>query len=137
VSSEVKIQNGDGWAYYPQLITSTVMIYERLDYRHGDAWEDGQYSHLFVHPIVDGKPGAGKDIMEGQLFDSPTKPFGGEEDFTWSPDSKKIVYVTKRKTGTEYARSTNTDLYEYDVATGQTVNLTEGRMGYDTHPSFS
>ncbi len=137
IPQEVKIQKVYGSDYYPELRNSNVMIYESLNYRHWDTWEDGQYSHLFVHPITDGKPGAGKDIMEGQLFDSPTKPFGGEEDFAWSPDSKKVVYVTKRKSGTEYARSTNTDLYEYDVTTGQTVNLTEGRMGYDTHPSFS
>ncbi len=137
IPKEVKIQKVYGSDYYPELKNSNVMIYESLNYRHWDTWEDGQYSHLFVHPIVDGKPGEGKDIMEGQMFDSPTKPFGGEEDFAWSPDSKKIVYVTKRKAGTEYARSTNTDLYEYDVATGQTVDLTEGRMGYDTHPSFS
>ncbi len=137
IPQEVKLQKVFGTDYYPELTNSNAMIYESLNYRHWDTWEDGQYSHLFVHPLTNGKPGEGKDIMAGQLFDCPTKPFGGDEDFTWSPDSKKIVYVTKQKTGTEYARSTNTDLFEYDLEKGTTVNLTEGRMGYDTHPSFS
>ncbi len=137
IPQEVKLQKVYGSDFYPELTNSNVMIYESLNYRHWDTWEDGQYSHLFVHPIVNGKPGEGKDIMAGQMFDCPTKPFGGDEDFTWSPDSKKIVYVTKQKTGTAYAISTNTDLFEYDLTSGKTVNLTEGRMGYDTHPSFS
>ncbi|HMP99839.1 MAG TPA: alpha/beta fold hydrolase, partial [Cyclobacteriaceae bacterium] len=93
--------------------------------------------HLFVHPIVNGVRGEGKDIMPNEPYDCPQKPFGGDEDYLWSPDSKKIIYVTKKKFGTAYAVSTNTDLYEYDLATGVTSNLTEGMMGYDTEPAFS
>ena len=65
------------------------------------------------------------------------KPFGGVESFAWSPDSKTLVYVSRKKTGVKYARSTNSDLYAYDLATKETRNLTEGMMGYDTMPAFS
>jgi dipeptidyl aminopeptidase/acylaminoacyl peptidase len=75
--------------------------------------------------------------MPNEPYDSPQKPFGGDEDYVWSPDGTKIIYVCKKKAGTAYATSTNTDLYEYDLATKTTKNLTEGNLGYDTHPIFS
>ena len=134
---EVKVEKVFGKDFYPTLEKSDVQIYNSLNYRHWDTWEDGAYSHLFVHPLSKGKPGEGKDIMEGEPFDCPQKPFGGEDDYTWSPDSKYIIYVSKKKRGTDYALSTNTDLYSYEIATGKTVNLTEGMMGYDTHPLYS
>jgi dipeptidyl aminopeptidase/acylaminoacyl peptidase len=75
--------------------------------------------------------------LKGENFDSPQKPFGGDEDYIWSPDSKSIVYVCKKKSGTAYATSTNTDIYEYNLETGKTINRTEGNLGYDTNPKFS
>ena len=75
--------------------------------------------------------------MKDEPYDSPQKPFGGEEDYTWSPDGKSIIYVSKKKAGTEYARSTNTDLYEYNLETKATKNLTPNNPGYDTHPVYS
>jgi dipeptidyl aminopeptidase/acylaminoacyl peptidase len=137
IPTKVKLTNVFASDFYEDLPKANAMIYESLNYRHWDTWEDGAYSHLFVHPVVDGKTGEGKDIMAGELHDCPLKPFGGEEDFTWSPDSKKIIYTTKKKSGTAYATSTNTDLYEYDLATGTTTNISEGMMGYDTEPAFS
>lgn len=134
---EVKMQKVLGKEFYPDLEKSDVRIYRSLNYRHWDEWEDGAYSHLFVHAVENGNMGEGKDIMEGEPFDWPQKPFGGEEDYTWSPDSRFVVYVAKKKAGTEYALSTNTDLYAYDVTTGKTTDLTEGMEGYDTHPVYS
>lgn len=134
---DVKVQKVFGKDLYPDLQKANVQIYESLNYRHWDEWEDGAYSHLFVHTLKDGQPGEGKDIMPGEPFDCPQKPFGGDEDYTWSPDSRYLVYVTKRKSGKDYAVSTNTDIYAYEVATGKTMNLTEGMMGYDTHPVYS
>jgi dipeptidyl aminopeptidase/acylaminoacyl peptidase len=134
---EVKVEKVFGKDFYPDLDKSNAQIYESLNYRHWDQWEDGFYSHLFVHSMQNGNPGEGKDILEGQPYDCPQKPFGGEEDYTWSPDSRYVVYVTKKKAGTAYALSTNTNLYVYEVATGKTLNVTEGMMGYDTHPLYS
>ncbi|RCR70515.1 S9 family peptidase [Larkinella punicea] len=138
ISSEaVKLEDITSTDKYPDLKKSNAYVYTSLNYRHWDTWEDGKYDHVFVAPLVNGKPGAGKDIMPGEKFDCPQKPFGGDEDFIWNPDGKHIVYVTKKKTGTAYAVSTNTDLYEYDITTGTTKNLTEENKGYDVNPEYN
>ena len=136
-NKEVKIKNVFAKDFYPELTKANVQVYDQLNYRHWDEWEDGAFSHIFLHTIADGKPGDGKDIMSGQLYDSPQKPFGGDEDFIFSPDSKSVLYVTKPKAGTAYAVSTNTDIFQYNIATGQTTNITEGMMGYDVAPAYS
>jgi dipeptidyl aminopeptidase/acylaminoacyl peptidase len=132
---EVKVKKIFGSDYYPELSKSNAYIFDNLNDRHWDQWEDGKFSHVFVTPA--GKPEEEKDIMPDQPFDCPQKPFGGDEDYVWNPDSRHVVYVTKKKYGKDYAQSTNTDLYEYDVTTGTTKNLTEGRVGYDISPLFS
>lgn len=132
---EVKLENVLGKDYYPNLDKSTVQIYNALDYRHWDKWNEGKYNHVFYK---ENKAGAiGIDLMKGENFDSPQKPFGGDEDYIWSPDSKSILYVCKKKSGTAYAISTDTNIYEYNLETKQTVNRTEGNAGYDTAPQFS
>lgn len=132
---EVKVKNILGSDKYPELPKSNVYIFDNLDQRHWDEWEDGKFNHVFITPV--GKPEEAKDIMADEPYDCPTKPFGGDEDYVWSPDHKAVVYVAKKKFGKDYAESTNTDLYEYDLETGATKNLTEGRMGYDVSPAFS
>ena len=130
----VKIQKVFGKDHYPDMEKSKVMIYDDLMYRHWDTWEDGEFSHLF---LFNGKDSAGIDLMAGEPYNCPTEPFGGGEDYTWSPDGKTVVYVSKKKSGKAYALSTNTDLYAYEIASGITTNLTEGMLGYDTSPGFS
>jgi dipeptidyl aminopeptidase/acylaminoacyl peptidase len=133
-SRDVMIKPVNGTDIYNDLPNSTAKVYNDLNYRHWDTWEDGKYSHIF---LVNIKEGTAKDIMEDEQYDCPQKPFGGAEDLVWSPDSKGFVYVCKKKAGKEYAVSTNTDLYFYSINTGKTDNWTEGRMGYDTNPLFS
>lgn len=134
-SEEVKLENVHGKDFYPELSKSEAQIYNALDYRHWDTWNEGRHNHVFYRENRDGSIGI--DIMKGELFDSPQKPFGGDEDFIWSPDSRSIIYVCKKKSGTEYAVSTNTDIYRYDLPTGKTENLSESNLGYDTNPAFS
>ena len=136
-SKDVKLQNTTGADTYSDLPKSNAYIFTSLDYRHWDEWEDGKYGHVFFAPMVDGKAGDTKDIMQDEMYDCPQKPFGGDEDFVWNPDSKHIVYVCKKKTGTAYAISTNTDLYSYDITDGTTKNLTEDNKGYDVNPSYN
>jgi len=135
-SDEVKVENVLGKDFYPQLDKSNVQVYNGLDYRHWDTWNDGKHNHVL---LAINKPGKAKpiDIMKDEPYDCPQKPFGGDEDFIWSPDSKSVIYVSKKKSGTEYAISTNTDLYEYNIETEETKNLTESNLGYDTNPIFS
>ncbi|MGN6615805.1 MAG: S9 family peptidase [Ilyomonas sp.] len=133
----VKLLNVYGSDFYPDLTKSNAQIYTSLNYRHWDEWEDGKFDHVFLAPIIEGKAGEAKDLMEGERYDCPQKPFGGDEDYIWNPDSKHVVYVTKKKFGTDYAISTNTDLYEYNIETGATKNLTEGMEGYDVNPAYN
>lgn len=136
-SEEVKIHPISGTDYYPALSKANVTIYNDLNNRHWDTWEDGSYGHVFYTNAALGKDSAGTDIMSGEAFDCPQKPFGGDEDYIWSPDDMSILYVTKKKTGKDYAKSTNTDIYKYDLDTKKTTNLTSGYMGYDVNPAYS
>ena len=133
-SEEVAIQKVKGTDLYPQLTESNMMIYNDLNYRHWDVWEDGKYSHVLIE---EKGTGIRTDIMGDEPFDCPQKPFGGGEDYIWAPNGKSVLYVTKKLFGTEYAVSTNTDIYEYNLETEETKNLTESNKGYDTQPSFS
>ncbi|BFP40063.1 S9 family peptidase [Flavobacteriaceae bacterium GF1] len=136
MAKEVKLQKVSGMDHYDDVPNSNVYIYDQLNYRHWDTWEDGAYSHVMLQSATDTQD-SGIDLMEGEPFDCPQKPFGGDEDYIWSPDSKSVLYVTKKLAGTEYAVSTNSDIYEYNIETRQTKNLTANNKGYDTHPAFS
>jgi dipeptidyl aminopeptidase/acylaminoacyl peptidase len=132
---EVKINPVNGKDFYPNLEKSEVQIYDGLDYRHWDTWNEGKFNHVFYKENKEGAVGV--DLLKGEAYDSPQKPFGGDEDYIWSPDSKSIVYVAKKKAGTQYAVSTNTNLYQYNLETGTTINRTEDNLGYDVAPQFS
>ena len=138
-AKSTKVLKVTGAEMYPDLKKSNVQVYNGLNYRHWDTWEDGSFDHIYVTPIVNGVPDEkkAKDIMFNEANDSPLKPFGGDEDFIWNPDGKHLLYVSKKETGTAYAVSTNTDLYEYDVESGVTKNLTEDNKGYDVSPAYN
>jgi prolyl oligopeptidase family protein len=130
---EVKINKVLGKDFYEDLSKSSGQLYNGLDHRHWDTWNEGKYNHVFTEDAE----GNQKDLMEGMPFYCPQMPHGGAEDYIWSPDGQKVLYVTKAKAGTAYVLSTNTDIYEYDLNTMKIRNLTEGMMGYDTNPQYS
>lgn len=133
-----------------------------MNYRHWD-----HYVETIAHPFVADFDGSsineGVDVLQGEPFECPTAPFGGTEQLAWSPDSKSIAYTCRKKEGVQYAISTDTDIYLYDVAKGKTKNLCKPsgykepaidasksmknqavnhqpgdmNVGYDTNPQFS
>ncbi|MCL8538606.1 S9 family peptidase [Chryseobacterium gallinarum] len=135
-SKQVLVEKLMGKDKYADTPKTTAQVYTDLNHRHWDYFNEGKYNHIFVVNTAD-KVEAAKDLLEGKTWDSPQRPFGGTEDFIWSPDSSQLLYVTKPKSGKEYAISTNTDIFAYDMASGTTKNLTESNKGYDVNPKFS
>ena len=121
---------------YPDLDKTTGIIVTDLMYKHWDEWVT-----TAPHPFVADFDGSAisnvTDILQGEPYESPMKPFGGIEQLAWSPDSKEVAYTCRKKTGLEYAISTNSDIYIYDLASKQTRNITEENKGYDTNPQYS
>ena len=128
---------------YEDLPKATGMIADDLMFRHWDSWVTS-----LPHPYIakfDGKRVSAQtiDLLDGEPYESPMLPFGGIEQFAWSPDGASLAYTCRKKAGADYAKSTDSDIYLYNIENGKTVNLCkiEGdkdrNMGYDTNPKFS
>ena len=103
-------------------------------FRHWDTWSDGRRNHLFVMPAGGGEP---VDLSRGMNADAPSKPFGGAEEFTFSPDGRTVIF-TARDGGREEPWSTNFDLYQVPADGSQAPrNLTADNPAWDTQPTFS
>ncbi len=134
-----------------------------LMYRHWDHYVES-IQHPYVADVTENGISEGYDMLEGEPFECPMEPFGGVEQLAWSPDSKSIAYTCRKKTGRDYAISTDSDIYLFDLATGNTKNLCKpegyqapaseptkslkhqavnspgnlkNNPGYDTNPHFS
>ena len=109
-------------------------IYERLLVRHWDTWKDGRRSHLFVRPVSGGDA---VDVMGDMDADTPSKPFGGPEEITFTPDSRGVIFAA-RNVGRREAWSTDFDLYRAPVDGSKAPKcLTEENEAWDTNPVFS
>ena len=123
----------------PDLDKAQAYIATDLMYRHWDHWVT-ETPRTFIASLAEGviTPDNSTDILgsDGPLYELPTEPFGGAEQLDWAPDSRRIAYSCRKKTGKEYAFSTCSNIYIYDCVTGSTVALTTGG-GYDTDPLWS
>lgn len=134
IHKPVHVNDITGKDIYNDLPKSDAYVYTALDYRHWDKFNDGSFNHVFYKDV---KTGAETDITPGQPYYTPQAPFGGDEDYVWDPKGENIYYVSKKVAGTEYAISTNTDIFKYNLASKKTENITEENKGYDTNPAFS
>ena len=141
---------------------ATGRLITDMNYRHWDHYVE-TIAHPFVANVTPDGISNEKDIMDGEPYESPVAPFGGIEQMAWSTDSKRIAYTSRKKEGLQYAISTDTDIYLYDLTTGKTVNLCKPadytapqvnatktmrnqqvnlqkgdmQVGYDVNPKFS
>ena len=147
---------------YDDLPLASGMVITDLNYKHWDHYVK-TIPHIFLAEMKDGRAGEEKDLLEGEPFECPMLPFGGSEQFNWSPDGRYVVYTSRKKTGRDYAISTDSDIYRYDTESGKTDNLCKPagyqepeidpsrsmeqqavnhlaqdcNVGYDTNPSYS
>lgn len=123
---------------YEGLDKTTGRINEDLMYRHWDQWVD-EYPQIFLASFQDGKIDVEHAIpvVEDGPYECPMRPWGGIEQYNFSPDGTQIAYTCRKLTGKAYSQSTNSDIYLYTIASGETKNLSEGIMGYDQNPVFS
>jgi len=144
---------------YPDLPLATGHMHEDLLYKHWDEWVESA-PQPFVYPleltwygegerIKTAKVGEGVNLLEGTAFECPMRPFGGIEQLAWNPNNEEIAYTCRKKTGLDYAVSTNSDIFvvkakgERLMANGEgrkvkdERNITEENKGYDTNPSYS
>lgn len=130
---------------YADLPLASGHIHEDLMYKHWDEWTSTA-PQPFVCDLEIESDGSGIthaaisegiNILEGTAYESPMKPFGGVEQLAWNPNNEEIAYTCRKKTGIDYAISTNSDIYLYDIYTRTHKNITEENKGYDTNPSYS
>lgn len=148
-TQKVKVEDRLSSEIYPGMDKSKARIYDDLMARHWNYWDEGLYSHIFVAEMDGGTVAGGTDIMEGEPWDAPTAPYFDAAEIAWNNAGDRLAYTCKKLTGTEYAVSTDSDIFLYDVAAGTTENICKGgnavsdtrpdavMPGYDKYPVFS
>jgi dipeptidyl aminopeptidase/acylaminoacyl peptidase len=122
---------------YPDLPEANVIIATELMYRHWNSWHDYAYNHIFTANYKNNSFEEIIDIMKGERYDASMSPYFDNSEMCWSPDNKYIAYTCKKYNGLEYATNTNSDIYLYELESGETKNISEGMLGYDKYPVFS
>jgi len=111
------------------------MVFDSLFVRHWDTWANGKRNHIFVMPVAGGDA---VDIMKKLDADSPTRPWGGIEDYDFSPDGKRIAFSMKKPMGSAEAWSTNEDIWLAPTdGSAAPVDITEQNLARDSQPVFS
>lgn len=117
ITHEKSVQQNDA-----DLALTTGIVANDLIYKHWDHYTTSA-PHPFVADFDGNKVGESKDLLEGEPYECPMLPFGGVEQLAWSPDSKQIAYTCRKLTGLDYAISTDSDIYLYDLESGNVKNL--------------
>jgi dipeptidyl aminopeptidase/acylaminoacyl peptidase len=143
---KVAVEKRNSAEIYPDMDKSQAKIYDDLMARHWNYWDEGKYSHIFIADIKNSKVENGKDIMEGEAWDAPMAPYFDIAEITWNSSGTQLAYTCKKQTGTEYAISTQSDIFVYDTQTETTKNICSDFnkdknlnmfQGYDNYPVWS
>jgi dipeptidyl aminopeptidase/acylaminoacyl peptidase len=113
---------------------ATGVLYDRLFVRHWDTWSDGRRAQLFAMALDDVARGTPVNLTGG-IGDVPGKPFGGREDYVFSPDGAQVVFSVRAMAGEAW--STNFDLYAVAAEGGTPRDLTAENAAWDGQPAFS
>ena len=122
---------------------SKARIYDDLMVRHWDYWDGGDYRHIFLGQITPAGITSGEDLMPEAKWDAPLAPYFDMSEIAWNPQGTKLAYTCKPLTGKEYAVSTDSDIFVYDLESRQTVNICKSAgaqepfVGYDKYPVWS
>ena len=128
---------------YSDADKSKARIYDDLMVRHWDYWDKGDYLHIFVADLLANGVGTGKDIIgKESAWDAPLAPYFDHAEISWSPDGTQLAYTCKPLTGAEYAVSTDSDIFVYNLENGTTRNICKDFahlpfVGYDKYPIWS
>ena len=128
---------------HKDMAKSKARIYDDLMVRHWDYWDSGKYLHIFVADLLANGVGTATDITgEKSAWDTPLAPYFDHAEIAWSPDGKQLAYTCKPLTGSEYAVSTDSDVFVYDLESGETKNICKDNkafafVGYDKYPVWS
>ena len=128
---------------YSDADKSKARIYDDLMVRHWDYWDKGDYLHIFVADLLANGVGTGKDIIgKESAWDAPLAPYFDHAEISWSPDGTQLAYTCKPLTGAEYAVSTDSDIFVYNLENGTTRNICKDFahlpfVGYDKYPVWS
>ena len=150
---------------HPDLPKASGRVIDEVMFRHWDTWTESIPQPFLYAYDGESLSGTGVNLLAGEPYECPMRPFGGIEQLAWSPDGKYIAYTCRKKTGLDYAVSTDSDIFLYEIATGRTRNLckqpgyeppvvdytrslqqqpvnapargVDNNLGYDTNPQFS
>lgn len=136
IVKDVPFDSNKGKNIHKDLPKTSGLVIDDIMYRHWDEFVE-TIPHIFIAEYNGSLITEAKDILEDEPYEAPMKPFSGVEDISFSPDGRYLAYASRKKTGKEYAVSTNSDIYIYDMQSGTTKNITCEMMGYDTYPKFS
>jgi len=109
--------------------------------RRWDAWWDGKYSHVLVAPLSKNDKGVYSidsnqvvDVMGALAGDCPSRPFGGDDEYSISVDGKMIAFTTQ--VGRDMPYSTDLNVYIYHRETAERECITCFNPATDTSPIF-
>ena len=131
---------------YPDLPLASGRIVDDLMYKHWDEWVETAPQPFVADVTIKYKNELDlqsmslsnmTNLLEGTAYECPMRPFGGIEQLAWSPDGQEIAYTCRKKTGMDYALSTNSDIYLYNIGARTHTNITADNAGYDINPSYS